>query len=298
MFTEKELLHLKKSLQAKKNIEFTILNSKNEPVVINCHTIGNDKVLYRGGLAIKCNCKPGQGKINYLMYDKGRVYCPNCGREAINVKSEDDLHLIPVGLDQNTMQELYRLSDRMDYSIWITVANYFIKLKPADVDLPYSPQYVGWVTPNPEVVESILGIREDLKISNRDIEKELAKIIEDEELKNNTNRTINNLDIVDHLHEVFSVVETPYGKFQLWDGSPNDDYVVENPYFPPNPRIGNGEYWFVKKSSDEIWYVRYNYRDGDDLRMNNVLIDFELKAIGKVIPYDEDVVELLKQLKK
>ena len=89
MFTEKELLHLKKSLLDKKNIEFIILNSKNEPVVINCHTCGNDKVLYRGGLAIKCNCQPEDGKINYLMYDKGRVYCPNCGREAINVKSED-----------------------------------------------------------------------------------------------------------------------------------------------------------------------------------------------------------------
>ena len=73
---------------------------------------------------------------------------------------------------------------------------------------------------------------------------------------------------------------------------------MENPLFQPNPRIGTGEFWLVKYSSDEIWYVRYNYRDGDDLRMNNVLIDFELKAIGKVIPYDSDVDILLQKLKK
>lgn len=280
----------------KTNIEFTILNSKNETATINCYTDSDSKILYRGGLAIRCTCSDKDGDY-YLVYDQGKVYCPNCGRTAINVKSDNNLHLIPVGLDRNTMQELYRLSDTIDYSIWLTVADMFFKLKPADVDLPYTPDYVGWVTPIPELVESALNIREDLQVCNRDIESELESIIKDQQPNNTVLSEVEIFDIVDRLHEVFSVVETPYGEFQLYDASLNDDYIVENPLFPLNPRIGNGECWYVKYTSDEIWYIRYNYRDGDDLRMNNVLIDFELKAIGKVIPYDADVDTLLQKLK-
>ena len=279
------------------NIQFTILNSKNQEVTIKCTNNGNDDYLYRAGTIVKCNCTPPEGTINYFTYKNGRVYCPYCKREAIHVKSDDDLHLVPVGLDHNTMQSLYRLSDTIDYSIWLTVADCFTKLKPDEVDLDYNPSYIGWVTPVPEVVELTLGIREDLQICNRNIPRELEEIKNNSIAEDPALRSIEMADIVDQLHAVFSVVETPYGEFQLYDASPNDDYIVENPLFPLNPRIGNGECWYVKKSVDEIWYIRYNYRDGDDLRMNNVLIDFELKAIGKVIPYDSDVAKLLKRLR-
>ena len=103
---------------------------------------------------------------------------------------------------------------------------------------------------------------------------------------------------MDRLHEVFSVVETPApGQHQLYTDSFND-YIVENPFYPPNPSIGNGEFWYVKLDDDEIWYVRYNYNDGADRRFNNIYIDCELKAIGKMIAYDKDVEDLLQQLKK
>lgn len=281
------------------NIGFTILNSKGKEVHINCTNNGIDNYLYRAGTKVKCNCTPNTEEPNYFIYEDGRVYCPACGREAINVDSNTTLHLIPVGVDYNTMQELYRLSDTLDYNIWLIVAQYFTKLKPEDVDLDYNPSYVGWVTAAPETVEFLLNINDELKICNRDTEAELKEII----AENNPRITdyVNNdlviEDIVDSLHEVFSVVETPPGEFQLYDASINDDYIVENPLFPPNPAIGNGECWLVKYTTDEIWYIRYNYRDGDDLRMNNVLIDFELKAIGKVIAYDSDVDELLINLK-
>lgn len=285
----------------KNNIEFTILNSKKETATINCYTKEYNNLLYRGGSPIRCTCS-SDDKDNYLVYDKGRVYCPECGREAISVKSDDNLHLIPVGLDHNTMQDLYRLSDTVDYSIWLTVADLFIKLKPADVDLDYITDYVGWVTPAPELVESKLNIREDLRISNRDIDEELIAISSENETCNASDEYVLTetelFDIIDKLHEVFSVVETPYGRFDLYDSSISEDYVVENPMFPPNPKIGNGEFWLVRYTADEIWYVRYNYRDGDDLRMNNVLVDLDLKAIGKCIPYDEDVDNLLLKLRK
>lgn len=273
-------------------ITFTIINRKGNKVTLDAYKNSIEPYLYRAGHAIKCSCG------TCYQYKDGEVYCPGCGNKAESVDSHDNLHLIPVGLDHNTMQELYRLSDTVEYSIWLEIADYFTKLKPEDVDLDYNPSYVGWVTPIPELVEIGLNIREDLLISNRDIETELESIISESELDNNAERTRENFDIVDRLHEVFSVVETPApDEYQLYSDNLTD-YIVENPFFPPNPSIGNGEFWLVKRDDGEIWYVRYNYNDGADRRFNNVLIDFELKAIGKMIPYDKDVVDLLDRLKK
>lgn len=272
------------------NITFKIINKNNNLITINA-TLGEDNKLYRCRTPIYCNCQ--EPPVPY-QYNEGRVYCPECGKQSIEVTTYnsllDNIHLTYYGKDYNTMQDLYKLSDTLPYNIWNTIADYFVKLTPADVDLGYNVNYVGWVTSNPEAVEDILNVNDDLRIKNQDI---LEPVIP------NTNPKLTDteiFDIVDKLHEVFSVVETPYGEYQLFNPRGYHDYVVDNPLFPPNPTIGNGEFWMVKQDDLEIWYVRYNYRDGDDLRMNNVLIDFELKAIGKVIPYDEEVVKLLGRL--
>ena len=272
------------------NITFKILNKDDKLITINA-TLGEDKRLYRCKTPIYCNCQ--DPPVPY-QYDEGEVYCPECGKKSLEVTTYnsliDNIHLTYFGKDYNTMQDLYKLSDTLPYNIWNTIADYFVKLKPGEVDLGYKVNYVGWVTSNPEAVEEILDVNEDYRIKNQtDIEPLIP----------NTNLCLSEseqFDIVDKLHEVFSVVETPYGEYQLFNPRGYHDYVVDNPLFPPNPSIGNGEFWMVKLDDGEIWYVRYNYRDGDDLRFNNVLIDFELKAIGKVIPYDEDVVKLLGKL--
>ena len=186
----------------------------------------------------------------------------------------------------------HRLSDTVPYSTWNRIAEYFVKLNPTDVDFGYNISYVGWVTSNPEAVEEVLDIKDSLRVCNQKI-------------TTNHNTSVNSkvdalseeekFDIVDKLHEVFSVVETPPGEFQLYTSSP-EDVIVENPLFPTN-KYGSGEFWYIRKSKDDIWYIRYNFRPGDDLRFNNVLIDFELKAIGKKISYDEDVAELIRRLK-
>ena len=272
------------------NITFKILNKENKLITINA-VLGEDNKLYRCMTPIYCNCQ--DPPIPYR-YRDGEVYCPECGKKSMEVTTYNsilnNIHLTYYGKDYNTMQDLYKLSDTLPYNIWNTIADYFVKLTPSDVDLGYNVNYVGWVTSNPEAVENILGVREDLRIRNQP---------EPEIIIPNTDPCLSEsetFDIIDKLHEVFSVVETPYGEFQLFNPRGFHDYVVDNPLFPPNPSIGNGEFWMVKQDDDEIWYVRYNYRDGDDLRMNNVLIDFELKAIGKVIPYDEDVIKLLGRL--
>ena len=281
-------------MENKESIRYKILNNNNIQVTLTS-TIGEDGQLYRCGSPIYCGCS--NPPVPYLYLD-GEVYCPSCNKKSLNVESchsLEDIHLTWLDRDLNTMQDLYKLTDTLPYTIWNTIADLFVKLSPADVDLTGGPiNYVGWVTSNPEAVEERLGVREDLRVSNQP----------EPEPYNQGNTTglseTEIFDIVDKLHEVFSVVETPYGEFQLYDSRPGLEYgiVIENPLFPPNHIIGNGEFWYIHEANEEIWYVRYNYMDGADLRMNNVLIDFELKAIGKRIAYDEDVAELIRRLEK
>lgn len=273
------------------SLEFTILNKNNEQVKIIAD-IGEAGYLYRCGKRIYCNCNPDMPEP--YIYKDGVVYCKLCGKKSIDahpLNSNTDLQLEYLGVDYNTMQELYQLSDTVPYNIWNTISEYFIKLTPADVDLGYPINYVGWVTSNPYIVEDLLNIKTENRIDNREKTFTTRK----EQVQDLNKNKI--FDIVDKLHEVFSVVETPYGEFQLYESTPGEEYgvFVENPLFPPN-KHGNGEFWVLKKARDEIWYVRYNFRPGDDRRFNNVLIDFELKAIGKKIPYDPDVAELIKKL--
>lgn len=273
----------------KESVEFIIYNNE-KPVKLFADVAENNH-LYRCGKLIYCNCN--KDKPEPYTYNDGTVYCPLCGRkaQAMVVSDNEDLKLDYIGLDKNTMQELYKLSDTIPYNVWNTISEYFVKLTPDDVDLGYDIGYVGWVTSNPYPVEEILNIKTDNRLVNR--EKTIIKKTVESYNKDYI------FDIVDKLHEVFSVVETPPGEFQLYESTPGEEYGVwvENPLFPPN-KHGNGEFWVLKKARDEIWYVRYNFRPGDDRRFNNVLIDFELKAIGKKIPYDPDVAELIKKLQK
>lgn len=274
----------------KDSIRFKILNNNNQLVTLTA-TLGSDGQLYRAGSPIYCNCNNSKSPFLYL---DGEVYCPCCGKKSLTVETFTEaisrVHLTWLGTDHNTMQDLYKLSDTLPYSTWNIIADLFVKLTPLDVDLGYPVQYVGWVTSNPEAVEERLNVPWELRVCNQEKQLPVEDGLSETEI----------FDIVDKLHEVFSVVETPYGEFQLYDSRPGLEYgiVIENPLFPPNHIIGNGEFWYIHEANEEIWYVRYNYMDGADLRMNNVLIDFELKAIGKVIPYDEDVAELIQKLKR
>ncbi len=277
------------------NLSFTIRKANGKVVTLTGETDEYGHI-YRGGSLIRCSCNT-EDPSPYI-YDGDIVYCPQCYNTSLNVTHIDndtDLYLYYIGLDLNTMQHLFKLNATLPYKEWLKVSEYFVKLTPYDVDLDYNIDYVGWVTSTPSMVETVLHISSEKQISNRDIEKELL-----EELENQNNTGGNSggdvrddayyFDFVDKLHEVFSVVETPYGQFEL------TGEIIENPLFRPNEH-GNGEYWIINKEEDTIWYVRNNYRDGDNLNFNNILVDGELRGIGKVIAYDSDVVELLEKLK-
>lgn len=271
------------------NLSFTIKKPNNKVVTIRCETDG--KYLYRGNTVIRCSCNR-EDPTPYI-YDGDIVYCPSCFSTSLNVSIIDDttdLYLYYIGMDFNTMQDLYKLSSTLPYNEWLRVSEHFVKLTPSDVDLEYPLQYIGWVTSTPHIVEQILNVPVEKWVSNRDVEAELMERISKESKVHSSEDESYYFDFVDKLHEVFSVVETPYGQFDL------QGEIVENPLFPPN-EYGTGEYWVINEADDEIWYVRYNHRPGDNLNFNNVLVDGELGAIGKVVGFDENIIDLLNKLK-
>lgn len=280
------------------NINFKIKNNKNNQIISLNGTLNEDNNIVRGGQLIRCNCDL-DNPVPY-QYDALRdcVFCPKCNRRSVHVElsenMNDDVYLYYIGTDYNTMQDLYKLSVTLPYNSWLKVSEFFVKLNTFDVDLDYPLRYVGWVTSTPDKVELALDIPMEYWVSNRDVERELHERVHKDK-DNHESKSIDTatddyyFDIVDKLHEVFSVVETPYGRFDLSDG-----IVVQNPLFPQN-KYGSGECFVVLE--DEIWFVRNNYRHGDNLNFNNILLDGSLKAIGKVIQYDEDVVELICKLK-
>ena len=273
------------------NLSFTIKKPNGKVVTITGQVDGNH--IYRGGSLVRCSCNK-ENPVAYV-YDGSIVYCPSCYNTSLTVTLLDnntDIHLYYIGVDSNTMQKLYKLSDTLPYDEWLKVSEYFVKLTPIDIDLEYPLDYVGWVTSVPEIVETTLNIPFERWVSNRDVEQELLDRVGKKDTSNNLDKKDESyyFDFVDKLHEVFSVVETPYGQFDL------TGEIIENPLFPPND-YGTGEYWVVNEDEEEIWYVRYNHRPGDNLNFNNVYVDGELGAIGKVIGYDENVVDLLNKLK-
>ena len=272
------------------NIEFTILNNHNKLVTIKCSTKPNDNKLYRCGTVISCNCN--QKPTPYLLIND-EVYCPNCGKKSLTLKKEEDTDNISLdyyGTDYNTMQDLYKLSETVPYTIWNSIADYFVKLTPVDVDFGYPVDYVGWVTSNPFKVKELLP---NIIVND----KQEKGFTDFKQTRENISETDNNFssselyDFVDQLHAVFSVVETPYGEFDLCKYTGE---LIRNPCHPPS-RYGRGEFWYV--CNDSIWFVRLNFRSGDDIRMNNVVLDGELRGIGKVIDFDSDVYDLLCKLK-
>lgn len=258
--------------------------------------ITEDNKVYRMDKPILCNCSGNtQDTATPFEYRDGIVICPECGRQSEEVftfedyeKSElSNIHLKYFGTDYITMQELYKLSYTVPYEDWVKVSDLFMKLQPDMVDMGFfEPQFVGWVTSNPEEVEYRLNVKPELRV-NYIKRKELEEQKQKEEAVKNLN---NNLMMI---LEEFSIVETPQSvdgdKFKL------EGEVIDNPLNPKN-QYGGGE-WFVI-TDDYIWYVRQNAREGDNWDFNNVYVKGSAGAIGKRVLYDDDLADKIRSLKR
>ena len=256
-----------------------------------------DGKIYRMNKPVLCNCK-GLDLENApnLIYDGDKVYCPECGRHSLEVytfadyeeEELENIHLTYFGTDYITMQKLYKLTYTLPYNEWMLVKDLFVKLSPEMVDLgDFEPHFVGWVTSNPEEVEDLLDVKEELKIKNRvEVDKKKDKLKDKKELQKIQK-------IINEVLEEFSVVDTP----PLKDGKnlfKLKGDIIDNPLNPKND-YGGGEWFVVNKK--EIWYVRQNARDGDKWELNNVYVKGSAGAIGKKVPYDKDLADKLLELK-
>lgn len=274
-------------------IKFKLKNHNDKTVEI----IGEikDNKIYRMGKPILCNCTGNTSETaTPFIYKDNQVVCPECGRKSTEIytfkdyeKDElENVHLKYFGTDYITMQDLYKITYTLPYEEWIKVSDLFMKLQPDMVDMGFfEPQFVGWVTSNPEEVETRLNVKPELRV-NYQKEQHFK-----EQKKKQENIHKLQEDILSVLEE-FSVVETPpspnKSKFEL------DGEVINNPLNPKN-QYGGGE-WFVL-SDDYIWYVRNNGRDGDKWEFNNVYVKGGAGAIGKRVPFDEDLAEKIRRFK-
>ncbi len=267
----------------------------NDDKVVEILAEVKDKKLYRMGKPILCNCSGNtQDTATPFIFEDGEVVCPECGRKSESVYSFEDyenselsnIHLKYFGIDFVTMQELYKLSYTLPYEDWIKVSDLFMKLKPDMVDMGFfEPQYVGWVTSNPEEVEERLDIKPELRVN-------YIKEKQEQEQEQKQQEVMQLKDNLSSILEVFSIVDTPQivdGKFEL------DGEVIDNPINPKN-MYGGGE-WFVI-SDDYIWYVRQNAREGDNWNLNNVYVKGSAGAIGKKVEYDRDLADKIRSFKR
>ena len=277
----------------KNEIKFKLKNHDEKTVEIIAEI--KDNKLYRMGKPILCNCTGNTSETaTPFIYKDNQVICPECGRKSEEIFTFEDyeknelenVHLKYFGTDYITMQDLYKITYTLPYEEWMKVSDLFVKLKPDMVDMGFfEPQFVGWVTSNPEAVEERLNIKPELRIN---FQKE-QQLKEQEEKRESMYQL---QELVMSILEEFSVVETPPApdgeQFKL------EGNVINNPLNPRN-NYGGGE-WFVI-CDDYIWYVRNNSRDGDKWEFNNVFVKGDVGAIGKRIEFNEDLAERIRQLK-
>lgn len=257
-----------------------------------------DGNIYRMNKPVLCNCKgTNLDEAPNLVYDGDKVYCPECGRHSSEVftftdyeeEELDNIHLTYFGTDYFTMQKLYKMSYTLPYNKWMLVSDLFMKLTPEMVDLgDFEPQFVGWVTSNPDEVEELLDIKEELRVKNRVVED---KKINDK--KKDKKKLQEVQQIINEVLEEFSVVDTP----PLEEGKNMiklSGEVIDNPLNPKN-KYGGGEWFVINKKW--IWYVRQNAREGDKWELNNVYVKGSAGGIGKKVKYDKELADKILRLK-
>lgn len=256
--------------------------------------ITEDNTITRMGKPVLCNCTGNTPETaTPFQFDGFKVYCPECGKFSEDITTFTDyqdyelenIHLTYFATDYITLQELYKVSYTLPYEKWQLIEDLFMKLTPDDVDFgAFEPKFVGWVTSNPEAVEERLNVKPELRVNYiRNLkEKEYSKKLEEKEKLEK---------VLEGILEVFSVVETPE--------SPDGMFTVEgstvmNPLNPWN-EYGGGEKFII--NLEYIWYIRNNSRDTDNHEFNNIKIKGSYGAIGKRVPYDEDLANMILGLK-
>ncbi len=207
-----------------------------------------------------------------------KKYTKQFGTNATAKSSLENIYLQYAGRCSETGMSYYRLSSVVPRDVWRKIAEHFERFG-WDED----GELYGWLTAQPEVVEKILGVREELTLEHRRRKAEKRR----EEKKKKTQELQAK---VDDIKKAFSDAEylKTENKMKI------EGEKIQNPLNPENP-WGGGEWWVIQP--DWIWHVQNNGFDGDDWNRNNIETG-GAGAIGVRVPFSETLAAQIRSLKK
>lgn len=199
------------------------------------------------------------------------------------------------GQSAETGIKWYSLGAEVPRDMWRKIAKYFSKFDRDDEDALYG-ELRGWLTAQPVAVEKILNVREELTLAYRTEqakkrkEEEEKKAGELQEKLNDIEKAFENAEYPDPRKEA----PEEAAQFQIgYEKMRVEGEEIQHPICPENI-YGGGKWWIIQEKW--IWEIHNNGSDGDDWSRNNVNTG-GAGAIGKRIPYSEEVAEKIRGLK-
>lgn len=199
------------------------------------------------------------------------------------------------GRSAETGIKFYRLSAEVPRDVWRKISKYFEKFYPDEEDA-LDGELIGWLTAQPDAVEKILNVREELTLTYR---REQAKKRKEEKEK----KAKELQEKFDDIKKAFENAEYPDPKKEApgeaaqfrpgYEKMRVDGEEIQHPINPENA-WGGGEWWVIQP--EWIWHIRNNGFDGDDWGRNNVQTG-GAGAIGVRVPYSEELAAQIRSLK-
>lgn len=189
----------------------------------------------------------------------------------------------------------YSLSAEVPRETWKKIAKHFSKFDRDEEDA-LDGELRGWLTAQPEAVEKILNVREELTIAYR---REQAKKRREEEDKK-TQELQAKLNDIEKAFEDAEYpnpkIEAPEEAAQFQSGYEKmrvEGEEIQHPTHPENI-YGGGEWWVIQ--NEWIWHIKNNGNDGDDWSRNNVITG-GAGVIGVRVPFSEELAEKIRNVK-
>lgn len=198
------------------------------------------------------------------------------------------------GRSAETGIKWYSLSAEVPRDVWRKISKYFEKFYRDEEDA-LDGELIGWLTAQPEAVEKILNVREELTLAYR---REQAKKRREEKKK----KAQELQEKIDDIKKAFENAEYPDPKKEAPEEAAEfmkgyekmrvEGEVIQHPTNPKNA-WGGGEWWVIQP--EWIWYIRNNGFDGDDWGRNNVETG-GAGAIGVRVPFSEELAAQIREL--
>jgi len=220
----------------------------------------------------------------------------NAFQSAKSIFALKNICLQYAGRSAETGIKWYSLSAEVPRDTWKKIAKHFSKFDRDEEDA-LDGELRGWLTAQPDAVEKILNVKEELTLSYR--REQAKKRREEEEKKANELQAK-----LDEIGQAFENAEYPdpekeapkeaaefmkgYEKIKV------KGVEIQHPTHPKNI-YGGGEWWAIQP--EWIWHIRNNGHDGDDWGRNNVNTG-GAGAIGVRVPFSEELAEKITELKK